>query len=264
MQTSDLDLNNFKSLIRKKMKHTYLDEYVQIPEINDDKLFILFNVLENTTLTEFQKENYIVTTMLVQMALDTHDLVPQSNEPEQTARESKAKQLSVLAGDYYSGLYYLILSGIEDIKLVHTLASAIKEINEYKMQLYYRESTSLEELLFIISKLDSLLIKHVADLAEENSISSTAADWLLTKKLLGIKNELELNGTLPSSEIYSDLPNYELLQEKEIINQQISNSVNRLKSLLVHFPLHLKPVKSSLVERLNGKASDSRIIVEEG
>lgn len=265
MQTFDMELRNLRSLIHEKMRHTYLDKYVDIPEIDNDKLFILKIILDDTELTGFQKKNYIITTMLVQMALDTHDLVPQSDGSEQTESEKKAKQLSVLAGDYYSGLYYLILSNIEDIELVHTLAAAIKEINECKMQLYYHKPASLQEFLTAAKKLDSLLIMYVAEFVHEKDISDITGDWLLTKKLLGIKQDLELDDVPPLFTFWSGYTVFnDHLKEPEIINEFIFKNVTYLKDTINNFPDRLTSLKAELMNRLNEQLTNSRIIVEEG
>src|SRR5699024_6265809 len=131
------------------MKHTYLHKFIDKPTIDEDKLFILVSILNRAFVSSKQKEQYIITTMLVQLALDTHDLVPSSTDNgDYHAASEIPKQLTVLAGDYYSGLYYFLLSEIEDFAMIQTLASAIKKVNEYKMNLYYREIQTIDEFLY--------------------------------------------------------------------------------------------------------------------
>src|SRR5690625_4710701 len=117
-------------MIEDKIRHSYLEKFIQKPLIDIDKLLILYYIYKDIEIPSNKKQQYITTIMLVQIALDTHELIPSNGSNTMTKTE---KQLSVLAGDYFSGLYYLILAEIEDIEMIEILATAIKKINEHKM-----------------------------------------------------------------------------------------------------------------------------------
>ena len=101
----------------------------------------------------------MLTIMLVQSALDTHELIPADNDSEMSETE---KQLSVLAGDYYSGLYYYLLSKNNNIELIQLLAEAIKEINEDKMNLYYNDARDFNEFIHLMMRIDTALLTNTA------------------------------------------------------------------------------------------------------
>lgn len=190
-------LEHLKMKIKNKMDHTYLNKFINRPVIDDEKLSILSTIVNNSDLPLYKKEQYIVTTMLVQIALDTHDLVPITNENETTNRNMTTKQLTVLAGDYFSGLYYFLLAEIKDITMIQVLASTIKEINEYKMQLYYHEFYSFQDYISVVKKVDSLLIVKVAAFLNENELSELAEEILIRNRLIEERSNIYAKKQVP-------------------------------------------------------------------
>ncbi|MEH7525469.1 heptaprenyl diphosphate synthase component 1, partial [Bacillus sp. JJ1503] len=87
-----------KEQIEKKIRHPYLLKYIESPNIDEDKLLLLVTVLDHVNLPEERLRNFAITTMLIQIALDTHELV--TNE-ELDSDQLKDRQLTVLAGVYY-------------------------------------------------------------------------------------------------------------------------------------------------------------------
>src|SRR5690625_6294240 len=93
--------------------------------------------------------------------------------------------------NYFSVLYYLLLSEIEAFDMIHILASAIKEINEYKMKLYYQEIYSLQDFIHVLKKIESLLILRVAAYVNEPELNPIIEDWLITGKLIQEKRNIQ-------------------------------------------------------------------------
>src|SRR5699024_11828541 len=110
-----------------------------------DKIIFQADVNKHMDMKDTKKKQIILTVMLVQCALDTHELVPVNNDSMLSKTE---KQLAVLAGDYYSGLYYALLAEHGQIRMIQILANAIKQINEYKMNIYYGEANDINELIY--------------------------------------------------------------------------------------------------------------------
>lgn len=181
---SIIETEEVKKIIDKKLEHHYLDSYIQKPKVSEEKLAFLTHIINNTNLSKVKKTQYIVTTMLVQVALDIHDTVPISSDAEESDVEKTTKQLTVLAGDYYSGLYYLLLSETEDINMISNLATAIREINELKMQLYYKDISSFNHFIYVIEQIDSLLIKSVAEHVNQPIMGNVASKFIFTHKLI--------------------------------------------------------------------------------
>lgn len=242
-------------MIQKKLQHTYLKQFIKEPFIDEEKLFLLAYLLQDMDLTTEKKEKYIITTMLVQIALDTHDYVPTEQAHDIDEQDRIQKQLTVLAGDYYSGLYYFLLAEIGDVKMIRTLANVIKEINELKMELYYDPSTSISKSAELLGNVQSLLIKRMSTFANERELTALVGEWLLILKLTKEKNMLLLAGQAESFDVWFRAPNEQsiatkiesidgiLEQKKHILNMLLDQLPSKHAVLKKHMDLN-----SSLME----------------
>src|SRR5690625_108792 len=168
------DIRYLKGILKKKIQQPFVERHLQRPFIDEDKLFLAYALFHNEPMIK-SRDEYITSMMLIQLALDTHDNLPHLSERPMLEIE---KQLSVLVGDYYSGLYYNILANLEDIHMIHLVAKSIKEINEQKMKVYYNNIHSFEDLLNILMKTESILFKHIA-----NYLKSEITESIITKFL---------------------------------------------------------------------------------
>ncbi|MBM7552461.1 heptaprenyl diphosphate synthase component 1 [Thalassobacillus pellis] len=264
MTTVELDIKHLKQKIADKVRHPFLAKFVSDPIIDEDKLVILTSIMDNTGLSPIKKEQYIITTMLVQIALDTHDLVSlsDSGEDQVTVRN---RQLTVLAGDYYSGMYYYLLSQLDDIPMIHTLASAIKDINEQKMELYYKDVESFQEFMNGLKTVESLLIQRVAEYVKRASINDVAGEWLLTKKLLNEQRNVQQDGYSPLLDLLvkDRLTNTTYSQIMKSVDLMIQRNLSRLEVTISHLPLHFNNLKSYVHTTLSEQHYQNQV-AEEG
>ncbi|CAH0345548.1 heptaprenyl diphosphate synthase component 1 [Bacillus sp. CECT 9360] len=179
----DTLLTELKELIETKANHPYLLMFLEKPSIDDDKLLLLMGLFNELEFTDAERKKYIISTMLVQMALDTHELVTNTTLQAKDNGSQKIRQLTVLAGDYYSGLYYQLLSEVENIPLIRVLASAIKDINENKVLLYQKSLNEISGLLEAVKTIESSLVKKVSESFNKPIWSDLSADILLLKRL---------------------------------------------------------------------------------
>jgi heptaprenyl diphosphate synthase len=266
LNTSITEIQNIRGLLEDKLKHKYLEKYLQKPKIDEEKLSILTSLVNNKiSLNPIQKERYIITAMLVQIALDTHELVPVRNERDETKEDKLTKQLRVLAGDYYSGLYYLLLSEIEDFDFIHTLASAIRKINEYKIKLYYKEVESFEEFIVLTKQIDSMLILHVAQFIYGNTHDQVISNWLFTDRMTRELKEVQLNGKFPLYEKWQaidETSDYSSFTTK--INGIIYDDRMKLAGLISNLPDNFMFLKNYLRNSLNKTEQHDSFTAEEG
>src|SRR5699024_8879214 len=156
-----LKFNNEKltEALRRIMKQPYVEKHIHKPFIDSDKMMFLADVYQHMDMKDTEKKQIIITVMLVQCALDTHELVTVNNDSMLSETE---KQFVVVAVDYYSCLYYALLDEHRQIQKIQILANANKQINEYKMNIYYEEANDINELIYFLMKKESLLIVSVA------------------------------------------------------------------------------------------------------
>lgn len=155
-------LTDIKEQLYKQLRHSYFIKYIEEPFVDEKKIALLYSILKSANVHSEQVKHYVVTIMLVQIALDTHEKVSVKENIE-TDGILKRRQLTVLAGDYYSGLYYYLLSMNHDIALIRALAEGIKEINEQKIMLYEQMYETIEELTHSITTIEAALLQKVCD-----------------------------------------------------------------------------------------------------
>lgn len=235
---SIIQTEEVKTIIDKKLEHQFLDSHIQKPKVSEEKLAFLTHIINSTNLSKVKKRQYIVTTMLVQVALDIHDSVPISSSTNKSEADRTANQLTVLAGDYYSGLYYLLLSELEDLNMISTIATAIREINELKMQYYYKDIGSFKHFIFVIEQIDSLLIRRVAEHVHHPVMGNLASDFIITHKLMV---ERDLFKRTSSSKIVKDWslisPNTDDQATIDLIEDTIQKNIDKVEDAISDYPI---------------------------
>ncbi|QSS98468.1 heptaprenyl diphosphate synthase component 1 [Pontibacillus sp. ALD_SL1] len=263
VKDTNVNIEHLRTSIEHQIQHPYLAKYISDPVICEDKLMFLTSLLQDTDLSEDKQKHYIISTMLVQIALDTHELVNSSTMNEED-HVTKSRQLTVLAGDYYSGLYYYLLSKIEDLPMIHTLASAIKEINELKMKIYNQDFPSIAQVMDALKQVESLLIQRVAEFVNQPMMNEVAGDWLLAKRLQDEDRrfrkrenspliELLIKSTLVHQNGAQALRTIEKYMKKQMVSveqslTQLPGSFSTLKTYLQHHIYHSFYLKHQAVE----------------
>ena len=266
LNTSITEIQNIRGLLEDKLQHKHLKKYIQNPKIDEEKLSLLTSLVNNqVSLNPLQKERYIITAMLVQVALDTHELVPVGNDRDETEEEKLTKQLRVLAGDYYSGLYYFLLSEIEDFDFIHTLASAIRKINEYKIKLYYKEVKSFDEFITLTKRIDSMLILHVAQFIYGSTLDQILSDWLFTDRMIQELKEVQINDEFPlynKWQTIDETSNYTSFITK--INEITYKNKLEIESLISNLPDKYMLFKKYLINSIKETEQRDSFTAEEG
>ncbi|WP_144461117.1 heptaprenyl diphosphate synthase component 1 [Siminovitchia fortis] len=199
--------DSIRKMIESKMYHHFLFDHIESPQIDEDRILMLLMAMEDTRIPAEKYEHQITSAMLVQIALDIHDKVAGQ---QKTLTE---RQLSVLAGDYFSGLYYHTLAEIGDTDLIRTLAHAIKLINEYKISVYRMEASDLDEFMEDFKKIGTTVIEKFCRHFQTTRHIHLFKELLNLKKLLA---EMENFNRGRHSILFEGLKHFCLPQKKSI------------------------------------------------
>jgi heptaprenyl diphosphate synthase len=132
-------MNSFRvaEMTKPYTEYDMIQKHTSLPELAEYRVRLLLAFLNKANQDQEQNEIISVATSLVQLGLDTHDLVPVSNLQKEE-KDARSRQLKVLAGDYFSSRFYHILAQAGQIEMIKQLSDAICEVNRSKMNLYLR------------------------------------------------------------------------------------------------------------------------------
>nr|WP_028400483.1 heptaprenyl diphosphate synthase component 1 [Ectobacillus panaciterrae] len=196
MYNSLEDFNAVRNQLHARLQHPFLMRYIDTPVVDEEKLLLLYSILKSANLHIEHIQHYALTIMLVQIALDTHEKV--SDKLDAEAGEShKRRQLTVLAGDYYSGLYYYLLAENHDISLIRALAQGIKEINEQKIRLYQQSDRSVAAVVRSVEIIESSLLQKTCEFFNVPDWNAFSSVVLARKRIAGEYKQYEQHGHAP-------------------------------------------------------------------
>ncbi|WML45115.1 heptaprenyl diphosphate synthase component 1 [Neobacillus sp. PS3-40] len=269
-------LAEIKELVEQKVFHPYLLKFIQTPQIDEDKLLILISILDKLELSNNQMQNYALTTMLIQIALDTHEDISNDQMNEEEKDSLKIRQLTVLAGDYYSGLYYKLLAETDDIQMIKALARGIKEINENKITVFQKEFDSIEKLMSSIKVIESALITQLLEYFHMGSWNEVVTNLFFVKRLLNERNQfikigssLVFDGLKKISFPKSDIKVRELSNEQQsyllnICDRYIDFSKHMVEKGLKQIPNMNELVEDRITQIVHQHNPPVKSFVEEG
>ncbi|MDZ5471200.1 heptaprenyl diphosphate synthase component 1 (plasmid) [Bacillus sp. 31A1R] len=209
---------DLKEKIQEQLMHPYLLSNIQAPVIDEDKLLILISILDQVDLPIKTYDNYVLTTMLLHVAIDTHEQVTNSIPDEDAL---KTRQLTVLAGVYYSGLYYKFLAAEDDVDVIRMLAEGIKEIYDKKILVYQKSLDSQEKLMTSLMAIESSLIDKFINYFKLDSWNELASNFLLIKRLSKEMEQFKQSGKSVVFEALKQLtlPNVPTLKDLSLEQQ---------------------------------------------
>lgn len=138
------------------MDHDYLAKRKVRQAVSPFHFDLGYAILRAAAVPDSEVERVLTAVLLLEQGLSIHDEIDEWGAAEQG--------LVVLAGDYDSSKYYLILAELGDRQLMHELCEAVVRINEAKMDLLMASPLSLdvylERMLTIEAELLRALVRH--------------------------------------------------------------------------------------------------------
>lgn len=269
-------LIELKESTESKAYHPYLLKYLDKPNIDFDKVLLLWGMFDELDIPIQERNTYILATLLVQSALDTHELVTNThdNEKSNSGRLLKDRQLTVLAGDYYSGLYYQLLANSNNIELISVLSNAIKDINEHKIMLYQKTIMNEVEVIRSTQVIESSLIGKVADYLNMPFWKEISGALLLLKRLHSEKLSYLKNGESIVIAAFDSIAARNIdrhtFHEGEsnriqvVIDQHILQAHRSVEHIILKFAPRNKWVNERIHRILEVTAAHTNTFVEEG
>ncbi|WP_010301103.1 heptaprenyl diphosphate synthase component 1 [Kurthia senegalensis] len=167
----------FKQNIFTKLHHRTLLEYTGQPVVSDDEIMYLLLPFLNG---EKSNDSTLLAAEAIAMnmaALNTHDLI------EEHDATSKSQQLTVLAGDLYSGMYYATLAQVGDVLLIRSITEAVATISEEKTKFYETSHVQLQDALHALEVIETESIQKFFEHFAFEQYSVFARYGLLIQRL---------------------------------------------------------------------------------
>ena len=147
-----------KKEIFMDVRHRTLQKYTGTPVIDENQLFYLLVPFLNGEEWLQEQREAAITVGIVYAALSAHDHIKELDAT------SKEQQLTVLAGDFYSGRYYEILAMSGNVALIRKLSQGIVARCEHQIKVYEATKRSIEQWIASMSTIESGLIAKFFEL----------------------------------------------------------------------------------------------------
>ncbi|BFH69309.1 MAG: heptaprenyl diphosphate synthase component 1 [Paenibacillus dendritiformis] len=155
-----MEVNHISQLAKRYVEHDMIQAYTDLPAFPHTRVELMFAFLNRSKKGAEHSELIALVTSLVQVGLDTHDMIEMATK-EESDRNLRSRQLKVLAGDYFSSRFYHLLAQAGQIDAIRALSQAVCAVNQLKMSTldkmkqwamtaeeYLRACVSLRKTLF--------------------------------------------------------------------------------------------------------------------
>lgn len=166
-----------KTNIFMDVRHRTLQKYTGEPILDENQLFYLLVPFLNGEQWQKEHTEAAITVGIVYAALAAHDRIKELDAT------SKEQQLTVLAGDFYSGRYYEILAASGNVALIRSLSQGIVTRCEHQIKVYEQEKRTVEQWFATLENIEAGLIAQFFKLYALDTYNTIMAKSLLLFRL---------------------------------------------------------------------------------
>lgn len=257
------DLKCIYEELTHRLNHPYVHQYLSAPVIDGDKLLVYYLLFrENGKYQDIGE--YVSSVMFAEVGLDTHEKMTIENLDEK--KEVRSRQLIVLAGDFYSSLYYFSLSGQGDIQMVRWIAEAIQEFNIHKCHLFYPSNAlDWEQKCAVLQQIESALVAKIAEKLGLSEWAPAISDYFLFKRLT-IERNCFLHKNRDSSLLFHIIKNQPI--NRSLLLKALDEKIKAIRKRFLGYSAKKQMLSASFVKLLQyftNKMNDfCQCMVEEG
>lgn len=196
-----MNLQHISNLAHKYVGYDMISKHTELPEYPVPRVHLLYTFLnahqQNQALNTAQ--SCALASFLVQLGLDTHDLIDHNVDVIEDEL-MRSRQLKVLAGDYFSSVFYELLAEEGNVATIASMSGAICEVNRMKVSLYTKLKTmSLTAEQYLKEKVSLKMGLFVSFTSSMDKSLQNVWKLLLAafSRLEVVIQEIDPNNTLP-------------------------------------------------------------------
>ncbi|EMG29122.1 hypothetical protein X560_0134 [Listeria fleischmannii 1991] len=181
-QGSLAQLKEVERLVHEKSAYEFLKDNFYGPETDKDQMFWLNESIRGSELAETDKYRIITATLYVILAHDTHEMIDEDKDGRNVSR--KGRELTVLAGDYYSALYYRTMAELGMTQLLAALQKGVQKTNTAKTNIYQLHVVTDDDYMRELRASSSAIFSEFATYFQKDEVFiELASQAILFKRL---------------------------------------------------------------------------------
>ncbi|WP_088809637.1 MULTISPECIES: heptaprenyl diphosphate synthase component 1 [Listeria] len=247
-QGSLAQLKEVERLVHEKSAYRFLKDNFYGPETDKDQMLWLNESIHGSDLAETEKYRIITATLYVILAHDTHEMIDEDKDGRGVSR--KGRELTVLAGDYYSALYYRTMAELGMTQLLAALQRGVQKTNTAKTNIYQlhvvTDDDYMEELLASSS---AIFAEFSSYFKNEEAFTKLACQAILLKRLEREQHFYEQYGLSTLKRAYDH--GFFVKEAMATFEEWLEQLMDEVKMRIHHLLKTSRPLSDSLHARLN-------------